>query len=707
MFNILTVEKRLIGTLLSWCILFGFGCANLLADTCAQAKIQIDQDLAFERQAFEARMTITNGLPSTAMTDFQVTVLFMDKNKQPVVATTQANATGAKFYYSLQTPTTLPTSIAGGATQSIAWLIIPSPGAGGSTSAGNLYLVGANLQYKVNGVAETVALEPDAISVMPMPDVALEYFLPVQVIGDDPHTTNIVEPSEPFALGVRVVNLGAGIARSLTIDSGQPKIVDNLQNLLVRFQINGCQINGQTAQPTLLANFGDVQPQGIGMGLWSMTASLTGRFSEFTATFTHADELGGAVTSLVRYANTYDLIGTVLVDLPGRDSRVDFLGQKRAIGAPLTIHESDQVEAVDGSSGELISQEVVDFTTPSNVTVDGGQITVNSPVAAHSFGYVQKPDIWAGAKVIRSVTRPDGKRLLLQNAWFSKTQSLADPYGWSYFINIFDSFGNESFASSGALYYLVEYATPLVNHAPVLAAMGESILKIGGSNRTDGQPGYRFTIRASDADGDPISLHASALPVRARFTAHQDGTGCLDWTPGANQAGGYSISFQAFDGKASDNKVLTLTVTAGSAIDSWKKKYFGDETDPNIIGNQADPDADGLSNLLEYALGLDPTKPDVEPTQIAAEEFTVDGVTNTYLTLTYVKRLGDPTLTFSVLGGNTLKSTEGWSEQNTPVAVSQDEAVPAGFERVKVRDSQPIEGGPERRYLKLEVSIPD
>ena len=38
---------------------------------CATVKIQINQDMAFERQAFEAQMTINNALPDAVLTDFK------------------------------------------------------------------------------------------------------------------------------------------------------------------------------------------------------------------------------------------------------------------------------------------------------------------------------------------------------------------------------------------------------------------------------------------------------------------------------------------------------------------------------------------------------------------------------------------------------------------------------------------------------------
>ena len=65
-----------------------------------------------------------------------------------------------------------------------------------------------------------------------MPKLRLDYFIPGQVYSDDPFTTE-VEPAVPFGLGVRVANIGYGSANNLKIDSGQPRIVENVHGLLI------------------------------------------------------------------------------------------------------------------------------------------------------------------------------------------------------------------------------------------------------------------------------------------------------------------------------------------------------------------------------------------------------------------------------------------------------------------------------------------
>jgi len=66
---------------------------------CAEVKIVIEQKLSLERQAFDARMLITNGLPDQALQGVRIALSFTDANNNPVTATTDPNATGAPFFY--------------------------------------------------------------------------------------------------------------------------------------------------------------------------------------------------------------------------------------------------------------------------------------------------------------------------------------------------------------------------------------------------------------------------------------------------------------------------------------------------------------------------------------------------------------------------------------------------------------------------------
>ena len=72
-----------------------------------------------------------------------------------------------------------------------------------------------------------------------------------------------------------------------------------------------------------------------------MITTLSGEFTEFTAAYSHSDELGGAVTSLLDGINTHFLIRDVLVNEPGRDAVRDFLADD---GDAIRVYESDNID---------------------------------------------------------------------------------------------------------------------------------------------------------------------------------------------------------------------------------------------------------------------------------------------------------------------------------------------------------------------------
>lgn len=636
--------------------------------------MEIRQEVALVRQAFEATMTVENGLPEQ-LTGVSVTLRFLDSEGATVAASSNPSDPEALFYYRMADGSSVPSTINAAGSAVMEWLIIPSVAAGGEDSRGELYFVGATLKYTTSVGEETVEVVPDYIIVEPLPALTLDYFIPDEVFGDDPMTWPI-EPALPFSLGVRVSNGGAGTARALRIDSGQPKIVDNQQDLLVGFRIEGCEVNGEPAEPTLLADFGDIPSETAGVARWVMTSSLRGDFVSFGATFEHADELGGTVTSVMTNIYTHWLLRDVLVDLPGRDAVRDFLAWKDQ-GNFLWVFESDNVQAqvADQSAGKSLVGET-DTRTLSGV---GGV----------GFFYVGIPDPFDGTKALKEVVRADGKVLDPANAWLARTWD-RNTETWNFMFHLFDA------NNAGQLAYTVRFVDPAeINDPPVMAYPGDRILKVG-------QP-FLMAVRASDPDGTTPAITTGPLPAGATFLDMTNGVGQFSWNPTANQIGTYTVSFTASDGVYTDTEVSVMTVTEGSVIGAWTSRWWPGETDPAIIGNLADPDGDGLHNLLEYALDLDPT----DPSQAGLPQLGCDVVANKrYMTLTFECRDDDATLDIDVIASDSAATPVGsWTVQTGEITVDQD-GVRDGMVRRKVRDSQAIEDGGVRRFLKLRVDIP-
>jgi hypothetical protein len=228
------------------------------------------------------------------------------------------------------------------------------------------------------------------------------------VWGDDALTPEI-EPVEPFTLGVRISNNGQATAKNLKIDSAQPRIIENKQGLLINFLLTGSYVDDQPAQNTLLIDFGDINAGTSKMGRWIMESSLAGKFVEFSAKFSHADELGGTLTSVIEAANSHFLIHDVQVDLSGRDAVRDFLAMD---GNVIRINESEGTETVvtDRSSVATLTVEATNSSKASyNLTIP----------TTTGFVYVKLRDPFNGEKVLGNMVRSDGKLLSPTNAWLS------------------------------------------------------------------------------------------------------------------------------------------------------------------------------------------------------------------------------------------------------------------------------------------------
>ena len=564
--------------------------ANADESICAVVKIEIRQEMTLERQAFDAHMRINNGFSHITLEDVDIDVSFADEDGNSILASSDSNNTDALFFIRLDSMENINAVDGTGAVQptstaDIHWLIIPAPGASNGLEQGTLYYVGATLTYTIGGEEYVMEVMPDYIFVKPMPEITLDYFLPVDVYGDDAFTPEI-EPSIPFSLGVRVRNNGHGVARNLKIDSAQPKIIENEQGLLIGFVIEGCEVNGQTASPSLRADFGDIAPNDSAVARWGMTCSLSGEFVEFNADFSHSDELGGELTSLLEAANTHFLIHDVLVDLPGRDHIRDFLAKD---GGIYRIFESDSVDT-----------EVLNQSASSSLQFKGNygsevHYTLSTPVTS-GFMYVQLPDLQSGQKVLKEMIRSDGKRIKPENTWLSKSRN--DDHAWQHFVNLFD-------VNTMNSYTLIFDDAAAMPQAPVLQFIPDR-------SKGEGQQ-LSFIVEASDPNATIPMLSASPLPAGVSFIDQEDGTGIFAWTPAMGQAGRYDITFRASDGILEDSQRAVITIYSAKDMDGdgmqdgWEMEHFG-TLDRDGTG---DFDGDGISDLDEFLNGTDPISSNV------------------------------------------------------------------------------------------------
>ena len=514
---------------------------------CAEVKIVIEQKLSLERQAFDAHMVITNGLEASALQNVGVSLYYLDQNNQPVVATSDPNAAGASFFYRTDTIAGINAidgsgSIAPKTKGDIHWLIIPAAGTGGTDPKGKLYYVGAKVTYTLNGKTSTVDVTPDYIVVRPQPLLKLDYFLPTDVYADDAFTPE-TEPSIPFTLGVRIKNVGAGTAYKTSIESAQPKIVENKQGLLISFEILNGYVSDLVAGKSLLLNFGDIAAGTAKVGRWNMMTTLSGKFVEFGATYTHADSLGGSVTSLIQDVTTHTLIHDVKVDLAGRDAIRDFLAKD---GDTLRVYESDGVDTT-----------VSDQSKNANLQNGGATYSFVFP-ATPGFVYASVPDPFGGQKPVGQVQRSDGKMIPAENVWLSKTRDTN--LVWHYFVNIFDV------DSTGS--YNVGFSD---NTGASLAGVVYND-KNGNGIRDTGEPGIPVVpVAITGQDGGGASVSAQAYTDAQgvfKFSGLNPGSYTVKVAPQDGLVDGAALVGTA-NGSAAPGTISNIMLGAGAKAEGY------------------------------------------------------------------------------------------------------------------------------------------
>jgi len=135
---------------------------------------------------------------------------------------------------------------------------------------------------------------------------------------------------------------------------------------------------------------------------------------------------------------------------------------------------------------------------------------------------------------------------------------------------------------------------------------------------------------------------------------------------------------------------VSLAITP---LATWRQTYFGTAQNSGNAANTADPDGDGLINILEYAFNTDPNVPNPNPISFAQ--------TNNHLTLTFKRTHPAPTDISYVaevcadLASGNWNSGPGYTSQT--VTDNGD-----GTETVTVTDLAPISSTPAH-FLRIRI----
>ncbi len=156
---------------------------------------------------------------------------------------------------------------------------------------------------------------------------------------------------------------------------------------------------------------------------------------------------------------------------------------------------------------------------------------------------------------------------------------------------------------------------------------------------------------------------------------------------GSSSAGSWYI-FDVASNTAPDFAITGTVSPALTPIESWRLQYFGTTTNTGAASDTAIASADGMPNLLKYALGLNPL--------IATNNPVVGDITTGFLRLTLPKNPNATDLTYYV------EVTSGilgpWTTNGT--VIDQNTAT-----LLQVHDATPVNSALSR-FMRLEVTRP-
>lgn len=194
---------------------------------------------------------------------------------------------------------------------------------------------------------------------------------------------------------------------------------------------------------------------------------------------------------------------------------------------------------------------------------------------------------------------------------------------------------------------------------------------IGGNVTLQGA----ITVNAEDLGGTlaagtyTLLEHTGTLSANPQFV----------WSPPPGSPLTATFSVQA-------NRIDIILADPRPGLTIWSEQRYGANAASNLTAPLADPDGNGVSNLMEYALGVSSSS---SPSTVALPQATLNG---DQLSLSF-QRIADPLLTYTVEAGNSPNTLLPiWSSTGTSNTTGQ----------VSVED---VAVSQTKRFMRLKVTL--
>lgn len=391
------VEKLVNLGIATWTDLMGSARKDMLQymetqseNTCAQVKLEIQQKLVLTRQAFRGTLTIENG-SSNAIEDILVDVNSTNM-ETGFMATSREMQISIEKIEGFEGEKDGAWRLGAGKKGVATILFIPTKYAAPENLT--TYSFGGTLSFKDGSTTQNRSLFPVSLQVKPTPELDLTYFMQRDVYGDNPLTTDVVEPVIPAEFSVLIHNKGYGDANNVRMITKKPKIVENEKGLLIDFDIISSSLNGgektMALDDDIATQFGTIAAGTASYATWDLTASLMGHFTEYDVSVTHVTDYGNPDLSLLDRVTIHELIHSMNATIGDKVYRAWITNDEPdAEDAPDHIYFANGTDEELATLSEQTRMERIDnthyrVTVPTNVPRNWFYTAVANPAGKYA-----------------------------------------------------------------------------------------------------------------------------------------------------------------------------------------------------------------------------------------------------------------------------------------------------------------------------------
>ena len=379
-------------------------------NTCAQVKLEIQQKLVLTRQAFRGTLTIENG-SSNAIEDILVDVNSTNM-ETGFMATSREMQISIEKIEGFEGDKDGAWRLGAGKKGVATILFIPTKYAAPENLT--TYSFGGTLSFKDGSTTQNRSLFPVSLQVKPTPELDLTYFMQRDVYGDNPLTTDVVEPVIPAEFSVLIHNKGYGDANNVRMITKKPKIVENEKGLLIDFDIISSSLNGgektMALDDDIATQFGTIAAGTASYATWDLTASLMGHFTEYDVSVTHVTDYGNPDLSLLDRVTIHELIHSMNATIGDKVYRAWITNDE-----PDAEDAPDHIYFANGTDEELAT--LSDETRMERIDATHYRVTVPTNVPRNWFYTTVANPAGKYAKILSITDETNNRPLDAANFW--------------------------------------------------------------------------------------------------------------------------------------------------------------------------------------------------------------------------------------------------------------------------------------------------